>query len=200
MKLLLATHNHNKLLELNLYLLDHPEYEILTLDDVGIYDDVEETGSSFSENALIKARWAYQRSGLISLADDSGLEIKALNNEPGIYSARYLGVDTPYETKNQIILDRLKDVNDRTAQFTSVVAIVYDDTIEEVFEGIMPGSISLKPAGSNGFGYDPIFIPDGESLTYAEMSKLQKNSLSHRGKAFKKAIKALSERVKHEIL
>jgi len=200
MKLLLATHNHNKLLELNLYLLDHPEYEILTLDDAGIYDDVEETGASFSENALIKARWAHQRSGLISLADDSGLEIKALNNEPGIYSARYLGVDTPYDTKNQIILDRMKDVKDRTAKFTSVVAIIYDDTIVEVFEGIMPGNISLKQAGSNGFGYDPIFVPDGEILTYAEMSSLQKNSLSHRGKAFKKAIKALSERVKHETL
>jgi len=94
----------------------------------------------------------------------------------------------------------MKDVKDRTAKFTSVVAIIYDDTIVEVFEGIMPGNISLKQAGSNGFGYDPIFVPDGEILTYAEMSSLQKNSLSHRGKAFKKAIKALSERVKHETL
>ncbi len=198
MKLLLATHNHNKLLELKLYLSDHPEYEVFTLDEVGIYDDVEETGSTFLENALIKARWAFQRSGLISLADDSGLEIRALNNEPGIYSARYLGSDTPYETKNALILERMQHHQDRFAQFTSVVAIVYNATLEEAYEGIMPGNISMSPKGSNGFGYDPIFIPDGQDLSYAEMSSIHKNSLSHRGKAFRKAIKALNERLKHE--
>jgi XTP/dITP diphosphohydrolase len=185
MKLLLASHNHNKLLELKLYLSDHPDYEILTLDEVGIYDDVEETGSSFKENALIKARWAFQRSGLISLADDSGLEIRALHNEPGIYSARYLG-------------KRMQDHQDRFAQFTSVVAIVYNESLEEAYEGIMPGSISIVSKGINGFGYDPIFIPEGQDLSYAEMSSSHKNSLSHRGKAFRKAIKALNERLKHE--
>ena len=206
MKLLLATHNPNKVIELKALLTGHPEIDVLTLDDLGITDEPEETETTFVGNATLKARWAMERSGLISLADDSGLEIDALNGEPGVYSARYLGKDTPYTQKNAIILERMSPVSDRRARFVSVVAIAYPksmhnegDTDIIVSEGIMEGSIGYEALGSNGFGYDPIFIPQGHALTYAQLTTDVKNNVSHRGQAFRKAVRVLIEGESHAL-
>ena len=201
MKILLATHNPNKVIELLALLKDHPEIEVLTLTDLNITEEPEETESTFMGNAQLKAKWAADKSGMISLADDSGLEIDALDKEPGVMSARYLGKDTPYIIKNQIILDRLEKVSDRSARFISVVAIaspqssVSHNSNTDIIccEGIMEGSIAYHPEGSNGFGYDPIFIPQGFTETYAQMSTETKNKVSHRGQAFRKVVIVLTQ-------
>lgn len=206
MKLLLATHNPNKLIELKALLTDHPEIEILTLTDLQITEEPEETEATFEGNAVLKARWAMERSGLISLADDSGLEIEVLNGEPGVYSARYLGKETPYTQKNAIILQRMAQATTRRARFVSVVAIAYPksmhnegDTDIIVSEGIMEGMIGDEALGTNGFGYDPIFIPQGHTLTYAQLSTDVKNLISHRGQAFRKAVRVLIEGESHAL-
>ncbi|NTW95328.1 MAG: RdgB/HAM1 family non-canonical purine NTP pyrophosphatase [Erysipelotrichaceae bacterium] len=201
MKILLATHNPNKVIELLALLKDHPEIEVLTLTDLNITEEPEETESTFMGNAQLKAKWAADKSGMISLADDSGLEIDALDKEPGVMSARYLGKDTPYTIKNQIILDRLEKVSDRSARFVSVVAIASPQSSVSLIsntdiiccEGIMEGSIAYHPEGSNGFGYDPIFIPQGFNETYAQMTTETKNKVSHRGQAFRKAVIVLTQ-------
>lgn len=206
MKLLLATHNPNKLIELKALLIEHPEFELLTLSDLHITDEPEETEPTFEGNAILKARWAMNRSGLISLADDSGLEIEALNNEPGVQSARYLGKNTPYAHKNGVILERLFGSTNRHARFVSVVAIAYPPSMQNglntgiiVSEGIMDGSIGYEALGSNGFGYDPIFIPQGYSATYAQLSTDEKNRVSHRGQAFRKAVRILIQGGPHAL-
>lgn len=201
MKILLATHNPNKVIELLALLKDHPEIEVLTLTDLNITEEPEETESTFIGNAQLKAKWALEKSGMISLADDSGLEIDALDKEPGVMSARYLGKDTPYSIKNKIILDRLDKINDRRARFISVVAIAIPQTSvlkgsnTDIIccEGIMEGSMAFHPEGSNGFGYDPIFIPEGFNETYAQMTTETKNKVSHRGQAFRKAVIVLTQ-------
>lgn len=198
MKLVLATQNKNKLIELKRLLKDYPQYEVVSLAELNVSDDVEETGNSFEANARLKALYYFHKTGYVCLADDSGIEIEALNNEPGIYSARYLGEDTPYHTKNQMILERLKDVNNRKARFVSVVTLVLSENEIYSFEGIMPGSIAYALRGHNGFGYDPIFIPEGHNLTYAEMEIELKNKLSHRGQAFRKAVIFLEKRNNNE--
>ena len=196
MKLLLATQNPNKVIELKR--LSHNQLDVISLKDLNIVEDVEETGTSFEENARLKALWAYQQTGLPCIADDSGLEITALNNEPGVYSARYLGVDTPYTIKNQIILDRMQNQSDRSARFISVVCLVLGENDIHCFEGVMEGSIDIEAKGSNGFGYDPIFLPENHHLTYAEMDLNTKNTLSHRGQAFRKVIAYLESRAEYE--
>ena len=196
MKLLLATQNPNKVIELKR--LSHNQLDVISLKDLNIVEDVEETGTSFEENARLKALWAYHLTGLPCIADDSGLEITALNNEPGVYSARYLGVDTPYTIKNQIILDRMQNQVDRSACFISVVCLVLGENDIHCFEGVMEGSIDIEAKGSNGFGYDPIFLPENHRLTYAEMDLNTKNTLSHRGQAFRKVIAYLESRAEYE--
>lgn len=196
MKLLLATQNPNKVIELKR--LSHNQLDVISLKDLNIVEDVEETGTSFEENARLKALWAYHLTGLPCIADDSGLEITALNNEPGVYSARYLGVDTPYTIKNQIILDRMQNQSDRSARFISVVCLVLGENDVHCFEGVMEGSIDIEAKGSNGFGYDPIFLPETHRLTYAEMDLNTKNTLSHRGQAFRKVIAYLESRAEYE--
>ena len=196
MKLLLATQNPNKVIELKR--LSHNQLDVISLKDLNIVEDVEETGTSFEENARLKALWAYHLTGLPCIADDSGLEITALNNEPGVYSARYLGVDTPYTIKNQIILDRMQNQSDRSARFISVVCLVLGENDIHCFEGVMEGSIDIEAKGSNGFGYDPIFLPENHRLTYAEMDLNTKNDLSHRGQAFRKVIAYLESRAEYE--
>jgi XTP/dITP diphosphohydrolase len=196
MKLLLATQNPNKVIELKR--LSHNQLDVISLKDLNIVEDVEETGTSFEENARLKALWAYHLTGLPCIADDSGLEITALNNEPGVYSARYLGVDTPYTIKNQIILDRMQNQSDRSARFISVVCLVLGENDIHCFEGVMEGSIDIEAKGSNGFGYDPIFLPENHRLTYAEMDLNTKNTLSHRGQAFRKVIAYLESRAEYE--
>ncbi len=193
MKLLLATQNKNKVIELKRLLKDYPQYEVNSLSDMNIQDDIEETGLTFEENARLKALHIYHLTGLACIADDSGLEIEALNNEPGVYSARYLGENTAYTIKNQVILDRMKDSANRFARFVSVVCLVLNEDEIYSFEGIMPGSIGFEAKGDNGFGYDPIFVPKGYNLSYAEMELDVKNKLSHRGQALRKAVDFLEK-------
>jgi len=187
MKLLLATQNKNKVIELKRLLEGYPQFEVLSLSDLDIQDDIEETGLTFDENARLKALHIYRLTGIACIADDSGLEIEALNNEPGVYSARYLGENTSYTIKNNVILDRMKDSMNRNARFVSVVCLVLNEDRVYTFEGIMPGSIGLEALGDNGFGYDPIFVPKGYNLSYAQMDLETKNTLSHRGQALRKA-------------
>ena len=193
MKLLLATQNKNKVIELKRLLKDYPQFEVYSLSDMNIVDDIEETGTTFEENARLKALHIYRLTGIACLADDSGLEIEALNNEPGVYSARYLGENTAYTIKNQVILDRIKESNSRSARFVSVVCLVLNEDEVYSFEGIMPGTIGFEAKGNNGFGYDPIFVPLGYELSYAEMEVDVKNTLSHRGQALRKAVDFLEK-------
>lgn len=198
MKLILATQNKNKVIELKRLLMDYPHYEVLSLNDLNIKDDIEETGTTFASNALLKAKHFYNLTGYACLADDSGLEIEALNNEPGVYSARYLGEDTSYEIKNRNILGRLINQTKRNARFVSVVCLMLSNSEIITFEGIMPGSIGLEPKGMNGFGYDPIFLPKGYDISYAQMDIDMKNQLSHRGQALRKAVEYLEKRNNNE--
>ncbi|HET6785487.1 MAG TPA: RdgB/HAM1 family non-canonical purine NTP pyrophosphatase [Erysipelotrichaceae bacterium] len=198
MKLILATQNKNKVIELKRLLSDYPHYEVLSLSDINIVDDIEETGTTFESNAKLKAMYIHKLTGYACIADDSGIEIEALNNEPGVYSARYLGENTSYEIKNKTILDRLENSSNRNARFVSVVCLILSDQEIHTFEGIMPGSIGFEPRGNNGFGYDPIFVPKGYELSYAEMDIDTKNQLSHRGQALRKAVEYLEKRNRYE--
>ncbi len=183
-QVIFATGNEGKMKEIRM-ILAGVDVEILSLKDAGISTDVEENGTTFAENALIKARDCARRTGMMVLADDSGLEIDCLDKEPGIHSARYLGENTAYETKNRILLSRLKDVPDeqRTARFVCVIAAVFPDGREFLAEGVMEGRIAHEAKGENGFGYDPIFYVPQYGLTGGELDAEQKNSISHRGKA-----------------
>lgn len=196
-KIIFATGNENKLIEIR-EILAGKEYEIESMKQAGIDLDIQENGSTFEENSVIKAKAVHDwlkknRDGeeFIVLADDSGLVIDALNGEPGIYSARYLGHDTSYTVKNQNLLDRMKDVPEekRTARFVCCVAAVFPDGRVETRQGTMEGRIAHQIAGNNGFGYDPIFYLPEFQKTSAEISPEEKNEISHRGKA----LRAISE-------
>ena len=182
-KLVIATANKHKLTEIQNIFKDSAK-EILPMpDDIG---EIIEDGNSFIENSLIKARVVYNHTKLPSLADDSGICINALNGEPGIYSARYGGENLGYKEKMQMILDKLKNKNDRTAYFITSAVCVLDDNYYIALEGRVDGIIVESPKGVDGFGYDPIFKPNGYDVTYAEMTLEQKNSMSHRAIAMNK--------------
>lgn len=193
MKIVIATGNAGKMKEIK-SIFNNSEYEVVSMKEEGISADVDENGSSFEENALIKAREISKLSGNIVLADDSGLEVDYLNKEPGIYSARYMGEETPYSVKNANIIERLANVEfeKRTARFVCAVAAVYPDGRELVVRETMEGYIGYEEKGTNGFGYDPIFYLKEFDKTSAEISLEEKNEISHRGKAFR-AIKAMME-------
>lgn len=182
-KLVIATANKHKLIEIQNIFKDSAK-EILPMpSDIG---EIIEDGNSFIENSLIKAKAVYNHTKLPSLADDSGICINALNGEPGIYSARYGGENLGYKEKMQMILDKLKNKNDRTAYFITSAVCVLDDNYYIALEGIVNGVIVESPKGFDGFGYDPIFKPNGYDITYAEMALEQKNSMSHRAIAMNK--------------
>lgn len=182
-KLVIATANKHKLIEIQNIFKDSAK-EILPMpSDIG---EIIEDGNSFIENSLIKAKAVYNHTKLPSLADDSGICINALNGEPGIYSARYGGENLGYKEKMQMILDKLKNKNDRTAYFITSAVCVLDDNYYIALEGIVNGVIVESPKGFDGFGYDPIFKPNGYNITYAEMTLEQKNSMSHRAIAMNK--------------
>ena len=185
-KLVLATRNRHKAVELRTFLGELP-FEIVTLNDFVENIELKEEGSTFRENALQKARIVYEHTHLLSLADDSGLEVFYLNGRPGVFSARYAGEDTTDVLNNQKLLAEMKGVapRRRRAQFRSVLALV-GEGIEELTEGICGGVLAESPRGTNGFGYDPIFIPDGFSRTYAELTADEKNLISHRARSFEK--------------
>ena len=195
-RIIFATGNQNKMKEIKMILSDLG-MEILSMKEAGIDVDVEENGTTFEENALIKARAIAERlPSDIILADDSGLEIDYLNKEPGIYSARYAGKDTSYDIKNQMLIDRLDGVPDekRTARFVCAIAAVFPDGTEEVVCEAMEGRIGYKIAGANGFGYDPIFYLPEFGMTSAEITPEQKNEVSHRGKAFRSMRKVMEKK------
>ncbi|HEY7049888.1 MAG TPA: RdgB/HAM1 family non-canonical purine NTP pyrophosphatase [Jatrophihabitantaceae bacterium] len=187
MKLLLATRNAKKLDELRRILAPLVEVDVIGLDDVPPYDEVPETGDTFADNALLKAREAAAHTGLISVADDSGIAIDALNGMPGVLSARWAGTRKDDAANLQLVLEQLADVPDdrRGGAFVCAAALVTPDGAETVVEGRMPGHVIREPRGSNGFGYDPIFVADGHDLTNGELPPAEKDGISHRGKALR---------------
>lgn len=192
-KIIFATGNKDKMREIREIMAD-TDYQIESMKEAGIDVDIIEDGKSFEENALIKAKAIAKLAGdAIVLADDSGLEIEYLNNEPGIYSARYMGEDTSYDVKNKNLLERMEGVPDdkRTARFVCAIAAVFPDGSSKVVRENMEGIIGHKPEGENGFGYDPIFYIPEFGCSTAVMSREQKNSLSHRGKALRAMKKEL---------
>ncbi|MCM1520572.1 MAG: non-canonical purine NTP diphosphatase [Lachnoclostridium sp.] len=183
-----ATNNKHKLSELRAIVGDR--MEIMSLDDICCHDDIPETGNTLRENALIKARWVKEHYGYDCFADDTGLMVDALDGAPGVYSARYAGPECIAADNVALLLDNLKDVDDRSARFMTVIALVEgEDT--HFFEGVVEGTITRSCEGSGGFGYDPVFRPDGFDVTFACMSNEEKNSISHRGRATEKLIKYL---------
>lgn len=185
-KIIFATSNEGKMKEVR-SILEDLGMEVLSMKEAGIQVDVVEDGTTFEENAVIKATEIAKACGEIILADDSGLEIDFLNKEPGIYSARYMGEDTSYAIKNQNLIDRLEGVEDekRTARFVCAIAAAFPDGTVEVTRGTIEGRIGYEEKGVNGFGYDPIFYVPEYGCTTAELSLEQKNEASHRGKALR---------------
>lgn len=194
-KLIFATSNAGKMKEIREILKDL-DVEILSMKEVGIDVDIVEDGKTFEENARIKARAIRDLAGCLVLADDSGLEVDALNKEPGIYSARYMGEDTPYDLKNANIIERLSGLtgSERSARFVCVIAAAFPDGTEETRRATIEGQIALAPAGENGFGYDPIFYVPEYGCTTAQLSSEQKNEISHRGKALRAMKEVLCQR------
>ena len=193
-KLVLATRNKHKILELQT-LLKSPNFEILTLNDFPNYPPLIEDGATFRENSLKKARAVHQRTKLPALADDSGLEVFYLNKRPGVRSARYAGDRSNDEQNNEKLLEEMRGVAPRRrhAQFVAVLALVGLGP-DDFAEGICPGALAESPRGTNGFGYDPIFIPAGFQKTYAELTAGEKNKISHRAKAAQQMSEILSKR------
>ena len=185
-KIIFATGNEGKMKEVRMILKDLG-LPVLSLKDAGITADVEENGTTFEENAQIKAKAIMEMTGALVLADDSGLEVDALDKEPGIYSARYMGHDTSYHIKNQNIIDRLegKVGEERSARFVCAIAAAFPDGRVLITRGTMEGQIGYEEKGKNGFGYDPIFYLPEYQCYSAELSLEEKNKLSHRGKALR---------------
>lgn len=185
-KVIFATGNEGKMKEIR-EILGDLDIELLSLKDAGINADIDENGSSFEENAEIKAKAICKLTGEIVLADDSGLEVDYLNKEPGIYSARYMGEDTSYRIKNANLIERLEGVPDekRTARFVCAIAAAFPDGTVKTVRAAMEGRIGYEERGENGFGYDPIFFLPEYGCSSAEISMEEKNKISHRGKALR---------------
>lgn len=194
-RIIFATGNENKMKEVRMILQELP-CEILSMKEAGISVDIVENGSTFEENASIKAKAMMSLTGDIVMADDSGLEVDYLKGAPGIYSARFLGEDTSYHIKNQYIIEQLAQAEgqERSARFVCAIACAFPDGHIEIVRGTIEGQIGYEEKGENGFGYDPIFYVPSYGCTTAEMNPIQKNEISHRGKALrlmKKKIKDL---------
>jgi XTP/dITP diphosphohydrolase len=193
-----ASRNRKKLAELR-RVLDAAgvSLTLLSLDDVAAFDEAPETGATFEDNALAKARDAFTATGLPSLADDSGLEVEALNGMPGVLSARWSGVHGDDAANTALLLSQLRDVPDarRGAAFVSACALVYGpgDQDSTVVRGVWPGRIAGEPRGDGGFGYDPVFLPEGSTRTAAQLSPAEKDAVSHRGRALAALLPALRE-------
>lgn len=182
--MIFATTNEGKMKEIRMIMSDL-DIEILSLKDMGIKADIEENGETFEENAIIKAKAISQMTGEMVLADDSGLEVDYMDKAPGVYSARYLGEDTPYSVKNQTIINNLKDAawEERTARFVCAIAAAFPDGRVITTEATIEGYIGYEEKGTNGFGYDPLMYVPEYNMTTGEMEPEMKNKISHRGKA-----------------
>ena len=194
MRLLIATHNRGKLIEYREMFAALP-FDLVTLDDVGIRDDVAETGATFAENARLKAIAYARQSGLLTLADDSGLQVDALGGEPGVHSKRYAGANKSDADRIAFLLDKLRDVpaGKRTARFRCAIALATPDGKLWETDGACEGEIAFEPRGENGFGYDPIFQVAERGARMAELSTAEKNRVSHRARAAEKARRILEQ-------
>ncbi|HJQ02558.1 MAG TPA: RdgB/HAM1 family non-canonical purine NTP pyrophosphatase [Jatrophihabitans sp.] len=194
-RLLLATRNAHKLEELRRIVQPRVSVQVLGLDDVPPFDEVPESGATFADNALIKAREATRQTGLITVADDSGLAVDALNGMPGVLSARWAGSRRDDQANLELLLDQLADTPDDrlSAAFHCAAALVTPAGAELVRHGVMTGRLVRRPRGQNGFGYDPIFVPEGYQLTSAELDSEEKDRISHRGRALRSLLPDLVE-------
>lgn len=188
-KIIFATHNEHKLIEVRA-ILEPLGYKVLSAGDLNL-PDVEETGETFKDNALLKAYEGYKHTSLPVLAEDTGLCIRALDGEPGVYTKRYAEQHGGFPKVFDVLAERMKDNPDKSAYFNCTMALVIDETRAEVFEGIFEGDILPAPRGEKGFGYDPVFMPKGYSKTVAELSEDEKNTISHRALALKKVAEFL---------
>ncbi|GAB3176557.1 non-canonical purine NTP diphosphatase [Telluribacter humicola] len=191
MELCFATNNTHKLTEIQALLGDN--FRLLTLQDIGYHDDIPETHETIAENSHEKAEYIWQRYQVNNFADDTGLEVYALDREPGVYSARYAGPQRNAEDNIQLLLERLADKPDRQARFVTVITLTLDGQFYQ-FEGAVEGTIISEKRGTNGFGYDPVFVPEGHDRTFAEMTLEEKGKLSHRARAFAQLAAFLRER------
>jgi len=189
-KLIFATNNSNKLKEIRKSILD---LEIISLTDLNLNEDIPETGITLKENALQKAQFIHNKTGLNCFADDTGLEIEALNNRPGVYSARYAGENCSAVDNMNKVLQELKEKHNRKATFKTVIALILDNSTY-YFEGAVEGEILTKKTGDEGFGYDPLFKPKGFEHSFAQMGINQKNQISHRGIAVRKLVEFLNNK------
>lgn len=189
MKLIFASHNEHKTTEIRQLL--PPEIQLLSLNDLNYHDEIKESAATLEGNALLKATHVFTLFKLPCFADDSGLEVEALDNRPGVYSARYAGEPKNDERNIAKLLDDLKESTNRSARFRTVITLILPTTSLS-FEGIIEGEITHEKKGSNGFGYDPVFQPIESSITFAQMSMEQKNTISHRALALEKMISFLS--------
>ncbi|MFY8022434.1 MAG: RdgB/HAM1 family non-canonical purine NTP pyrophosphatase [Bacteroidia bacterium] len=183
MKLIFASHNQNKVQEINSLLQGIAE--VHSLNDIGIFEEIPETGNTLKENASIKAKACFKLTGLNVFADDTGLEVEALNGEPGVYSARYAGPEKLAWKNMEKLMLELESHENKRARFVTFISLIINQE-EYFFEGEISGTIIQEMRGTNGFGYDPIFVPDGETRTMAELSPEEKNKISHRAKALEK--------------
>ena len=185
-RIIFATSNEGKMKEIRMILADM-NVEVVSLKDAGITTEIEENGTTFEENAIIKAKAIMELTGEIVLSDDSGLEVDYMDKAPGVYSARFMGEDTSYDIKNQYIIDQLKDAKEeeRTARFVCAIACAFPDGEVVTRRGTIEGVIAHEISGTNGFGYDPIFYVPEYGCTTAELNPDHKNEISHRGKALK---------------
>lgn len=189
LKLIFATNNKHKLEEVQAMLTN---FDIVSLADINCLEDIPETADTLEGNAILKANFITEKYGLDCFADDTGLEVEALNNEPGVYSARYAGDDNNAEANMNKLLKNLENTQNRKAQFKTAIALNIQGK-QLIFEGVCKGSILTEKRGDSGFGYDPIFMPDGFNRSFAEMNLAEKGSISHRGKAVEKLVTYLNE-------
>lgn len=190
MKIVFASNNKNKITEIKNQL--PKEIELISLEEIGCFEDIPETAETIEGNAILKANYVTEKYNLPCFADDTGLEIEALNNEPGVYSARYAGEQRDANDNMDKVLSKLKDVENRQAQFKTVIALNLNNE-QHLFTGIVKGTIEKVKVGKEGFGYDPIFTPENHSTTFAEMDLNQKNLISHRGRAVKQLVDFLNK-------
>ena len=189
--LVMATNNAHKLAEIRRII--GQKIKILSLDDIGCHDEIPETGDTLEENALIKARWVKEKYGYDCFADDTGLEVDALGGAPGVYSARYAGEHCTPADNVALILERMYGIAVRSARFRTVIALIIGNE-EILVDGVVNGCITAEPSGMDGFGYDPVFKPEGSDITFAQMDADAKNAISHRGRATARLLSVFNER------
>ena len=189
MKLIFATHNSNKAFEIQKLLPEH--FQVLTLNDIDFQEEIPENEPTIEANSAFKAQFIFNKFNLNCFADDTGLEIEALNGKPGVHSARYAGEERNSDANMNRVIDELSGIENRNARFKTVITLIINGD-QHIFEGIVNGQIISEKRGTNGFGYDPIFIPENETRTFAEMNLSEKNKYSHRARALEKMIAFLT--------